>query len=469
MSNPNKPSPAGSQSSSRGFIARFWRQKLNNDHALPDRPPPPQPNWMPGGGQFGPRQPYDPHYAGQPLEPPRVADYSMMPSMSPAATPQANYAGSPTPLDNYNPAQQYTQYPSPFPNPQAPVNQTQMSHGQIQHLPPLTNPYIGTYPPQVLALFGGTETATPPPDPSSSAPSMVVSDPSPSEPPAVVIEAVSRDTEQEAEQEVAAEEPKADSVKGSSPDLSPPNPPEELPAFPSGPGGIATLAPPVLTKPLEASPGLSPIHGFFPGLNPDLGPGDSAKTEGPTEAETTSPTYYDTNKPTCSLNLVCYRSGAKGCELQQIQGILRSKYSSDGSFEAARTANPTLITTDDQFFHEMERLYETKMCSFLRRHFSLKSLKAFRVLAYTPVTRPTVVPFDDFILQEMMYAYRNPDRVSSASNDWVQWMFRLRRKEKRHALEFVEGWNTTRIAISGTVPWLNGIYGCESHTHFVIQ
>jgi hypothetical protein len=53
-----------------------------------------------------------------------------------------------------------------------------------------------------------------------------------------------------------------------------------------------------------------------------------------------------------------------------------------------------------------------------------------------------------------MYAYRNPDRLFDASDDWVKWVFRLRRKDKRHALEFVEGWNTTRIAISGTVPWL---------------
>jgi len=75
-------------------------------------------------------------------------------------------------------------------------------------------------------------------------------------------------------------------------------------------------------------------------------------------------------------------------------------------------------------------------------------------IQYTPTTRPTVVPFDDFVLQEMMYAYRNPDRLFHDSDDWIKWVFRLRRKHKRHALEFVEGWNTTRIAISGTAPWL---------------
>lgn len=34
-------------------------------------------------------------------------------------------------------------------------------------------------------------------------------------------------------------------------------------------------------------------------------------------------------------------------------------------------------------------------------------------------------------------------------------MFRLRRRDRRHALEFVEGWDTTRIAVSGTAPWLS--------------
>ncbi len=52
-----------------------------------------------------------------------------------------------------------------------------------------------------------------------------------------------------------------------------------------------------------------------------------------------------------------------------------------------------------------------------------------------------------------MYAYRHPKTLST-TDDWVHWAFRLRRADQRHALEFVEGWNTTPIAISGTVPWL---------------
>lgn len=45
------------------------------------------------------------------------------------------------------------------------------------------------------------------------------------------------------------------------------------------------------------------------------------------------------------------------------------------------TANPNLIATDSWFFQEMRQVYRTKMCGFFRRHSSLKSLKAFRILA----------------------------------------------------------------------------------------
>lgn len=31
-------------------------------------------------------------------------------------------------------------------------------------------------------------------------------------------------------------------------------------------------------------------------------------------------------------------------------------------------------------------------------------------------------------------------------------MFRLRQPDRRHALEFVEGWNGTRIAVAGSIP-----------------
>ena len=64
------------------------------------------------------------------------------------------------------------------------------------------------------------------------------------------------------------------------------------------------------------------------------------------------------------------------------------------------------------------------------------------------------MPLDDFVLQEMMYAYSHPEQVTS-KDDWIDWVFRLRMPTKRHAVEFVEGWNSSRIAIAGTLPWVS--------------
>jgi hypothetical protein len=63
------------------------------------------------------------------------------------------------------------------------------------------------------------------------------------------------------------------------------------------------------------------------------------------------------------------------------------------------------------------------------------------------------VPLDDFVLQEMFYAYTHPAKISSES-DWINWVFRLRRQDKRHALELVEGWNSTRIIVAVSIPSL---------------
>lgn len=71
-------------------------------------------------------------------------------------------------------------------------------------------------------------------------------------------------------------------------------------------------------------------------------------------------------------------------------------------------------------------------------------------------------------MQEVLYAYNHPSEFGSET-DWIDWVqpyqkhrinlpltcrqvFRLREPDKRHALEFVEGWNGTRIAIVGTIP-----------------
>jgi hypothetical protein len=72
---------------------------------------------------------------------------------------------------------------------------------------------------------------------------------------------------------------------------------------------------------------------------------------------------------------------------------------------------------------------------------------------YTPSTRPEIVPLDDFTLQEVFHAYNNPTTVTTTTS-WISWVFRLRQRDRRHALEFVEGWSGTRIALIGSVPWV---------------
>ena len=62
----------------------------------------------------------------------------------------------------------------------------------------------------------------------------------------------------------------------------------------------------------------------------------------------------------------------------------------------------------------------------------------------------TVVPLSNFVLQELLYAYQNPSKISS-EHEWIDWVFRLRRPGRRHALEFVEGWSGTRIAFAGSI------------------
>jgi len=213
----------------------------------------------------------------------------------------------------------------------------------------------------------------------------------------------------------------------------------------SNPNPSSSLAPPVPQDPMR-SPNIAHRTALMQGHN--------SESEVKASAHMAPSGPYDITKPTCSLNLVCYRSGAKGCDLQQVQCILRSKFPDSSAFQNTVDANPILVHTDQQFFREMRKLFDGHMSSFTRRWLSLKTHKAFRILAYTPTTRPVVVPFDDFVLQEMMFAYLNPDKVES-TDDWIQWVFRLRRREKRHAVEFVEGWNSTRIAIAGSIPWLS--------------
>jgi hypothetical protein len=59
-------------------------------------------------------------------------------------------------------------------------------------------------------------------------------------------------------------------------------------------------------------------------------------------------------------------------------------------------------------------------------------------------------------LQEIFYAYNNPSKVEDSESEtpWIKWVYRLRKPEQRHALEFIESWDGKRIVIAGTLPWL---------------
>jgi hypothetical protein len=58
---------------------------------------------------------------------------------------------------------------------------------------------------------------------------------------------------------------------------------------------------------------------------------------------------------------------------------------------------------------------------------------------------------DDFSMQEVLYVYNHPSE-SGTGTEWIEWVFCLRNPNRRHALEFVEGWNWTRIAVVGSIP-----------------
>jgi hypothetical protein len=90
---------------------------------------------------------------------------------------------------------------------------------------------------------------------------------------------------------------------------------------------------------------------------------------------------YDTQRPTCSLNVVCYRAGAEGCVLGQINTALMSRVKDEKALSRIRANNPDLVWTDKEFFAEVKRIYEKEMCGFWRKRLSMKTLSGLRVLS----------------------------------------------------------------------------------------
>lgn len=54
--------------------------------------------------------------------------------------------------------------------------------------------------------------------------------------------------------------------------------------------------------------------------------------------------------------------------------------------------------------------------------------------------------------QEVLWNFYKPSRVKKDSFRYVDWIFKLRQEEQRHALEFVEGWSGWRVALAGSIP-----------------
>jgi len=186
---------------------------------------------------------------------------------------------------------------------------------------------------------------------------------------------------------------------------------------------------------------LPPIN-RHPHISPPASTAIDQSTALPPTQTATSPTIDDWSKPTCSLNLMCYRPGSQGCIRRQIQVARKSS-----------EEYPAMIQTDQDFFQALHREYEQHICGFWRRYLSLKTLRQIRLLSFTPMTRPEVVPLDDFTLQEIFYAYQHPEHIKTES-EWIDWVFRLRQADRRHALEFVEGWSGFRIGLIGSLPWV---------------
>jgi hypothetical protein len=77
------------------------------------------------------------------------------------------------------------------------------------------------------------------------------------------------------------------------------------------------------------------------------------------------------SRPTCSLNLICYRPGRQGCVLRQIQVISRARFYTGEAYNATVKKNKQIVWTDVAFFKLLNREYNGHMCGFWRRYLSL--------------------------------------------------------------------------------------------------
>jgi hypothetical protein len=111
---------------------------------------------------------------------------------------------------------------------------------------------------------------------------------------------------------------------------------------------------------------------------------------------------YDTSKPTCTLNLMCFRDQTKGCRIWQVSVTHVDKWMDWNAFSQYCHDHEHVLTSDKSLFRAMRVAYEKELSSLWRRWTSLKSLKGFRILsvcqnfAALPVNPPALSPSEVF-------------------------------------------------------------------------
>lgn len=95
--------------------------------------------------------------------------------------------------------------------------------------------------------------------------------------------------------------------------------------------------------------------------------------------EDTAEKLFDTEKPTCSINLICQRNGF--LQKYQIHVINKDRCATPDQFDSLITNVKGLIKTDSQFFKTVKRTYDKKMRGIWRRLFSLKELREIRLVS----------------------------------------------------------------------------------------
>ncbi|KAF8244409.1 hypothetical protein K440DRAFT_636165 [Wilcoxina mikolae CBS 423.85] len=147
----------------------------------------------------------------------------------------------------------------------------------------------------------------------------------------------------------------------------------------------------------------------------------------------------------CNLTLKVYRQSSNGYLSHRLK-----IYRPDRPGKVDKDIN-----SDEKLFTAMKNAYLQYLLGNGRRFFSMKTLKKIIVRSYTSSTRPVTIPFDEEFLREVLSLFKDPSKVES-KNEWINWVFKLKlgKTGRKHILVFEEGWDGTRVAIAGSLPFV---------------